>query len=116
MDHLAGRAHGATDDAGRRDVAELPARLDQIDAWIEAGMLGGAELNAADFQIAPNIAYLLCFDDLAPFLRDRPAAGYAIRVSGENPRHIPRVFASEWLTPLGVSPPDPAASGTPRRR
>jgi glutathione S-transferase len=102
IDHLAARAHGATDAAGRRDVAELPARLDQIDAWIEAGLLGGDELNAADFQIAPNIAWLLCFDDIAPFLEHRPAADHAIRVSGKNRRLIPPVFADEWLTPLRV--------------
>lgn len=102
VDHLAASAHGASDAAGRRDMAELPARIDQIDAWIEAGLLGGDELNAADFQIAPNIAWLLCFDDIAPFLRRRPAAAHAIRVSGKNDRHIPRVFADEWLTPLRV--------------
>lgn len=102
IDQLAARAHGATDAAGCRDIAELPARLNQIDAWIKAGVLGGEELNAADFQIAPNIAWLLCFDDIAPFLRRRPAADHAIRVSGENGRHIPQVFADEWLTPLRV--------------
>jgi glutathione S-transferase len=102
IDDLAARAHGATDAAGCRDLAELPGRIDEIDAWIEAGVLGGDELNAADFQIAPNIAWLLCFDDIAPFLRRRPAADHAIRVSGKNRRLIPRVFADEWLTPLRV--------------
>ncbi len=100
IDHLAARTYGATDAAARRDLAELPARLDQIDAWINAGVLGGAELNAADFQIAPNIAWLLCFQDIAPFVHHRPAAAHAIRVSDKNRGHIPRLFADEWLTPL----------------
>jgi glutathione S-transferase len=100
IDVLAARAHGATDAAGRRALAELPERLHQIDAWIKAGVLGGEQLNAADFQIAPNIAWLLCFDDIAPFLQPTAAADHAIRVSGESPLRIPRVFADEWLTPL----------------
>jgi glutathione S-transferase len=101
IDLLAARAHGATDTAGRRDLAELPERLHQIDAWIKAGVLGGDELNAADFQIAPNIAWLLSFDDIAPFLQHTAAADHAIRVSGESRLHVPRVFADEWLTALG---------------
>lgn len=108
IDLLAARVHGATDAAGRRDLAELPARLDQIDAWLESGVLGSEDLTAADFQIAPNIAWLLCFDDIAPFLQHRPAADHAIRVSGENPSHIPRVFADEWLTPLRMHDIDAA--------
>ncbi|MEY2513447.1 MAG: glutathione S-transferase [bacterium] len=108
VDLLAARAHGATDAEGRRDLAELPARLDQIDAWLDAGVLGGDELNAADFQIAPNVAWLLCFDDIAPFVQRRPAADHALRVSGAIRRHIPRVFVDEWLTPLSVGDVDVA--------
>jgi glutathione S-transferase len=100
IDRLAARAHGATDAAGRRDLAELPQRLDQIDAWIKAGVLDGHQLNAADFQIAPNIAWLLGFDDIAPFVQHRPAAAYAIRVAGENRVPVPPIFADEWLTRL----------------
>ena len=36
IDRLAARRHGATDAAARRDLAELPQRLNQIEAWIEA--------------------------------------------------------------------------------
>jgi glutathione S-transferase len=100
FDRLAARVHGATDAAVRRDLAELPQRLKQIDAWINAGVLDGNQLNAADFQIAPNIAWLLRFDDIAPFVEHRPAAAYAIRVAGENPSHVPPIFADEWLTRL----------------
>lgn len=62
---IATGAHRCTDDAAREDLALLPERLDQIDAWIQDGLLDGRELNAADFQIAPNIAAMLLFDDLA---------------------------------------------------
>jgi len=100
IDQLAAARHGATGAAGRRDLAELRQRLDQIDVWIEAGVLGSDDLNAADFQIAPSIAWLLRFDDIAPFIKRRPAADHAIRVAGESRHHIPRVFADAWLTPL----------------
>ena len=50
--------HGAGDGAARRDLAELPGRIDEIHAWIADGILGGDALNAADFQIAPNVAWL----------------------------------------------------------
>jgi glutathione S-transferase len=43
---MASGAHRATDEAEREDVALLGERLDQIDAWIEAGVLDGSELNA----------------------------------------------------------------------
>jgi glutathione S-transferase len=99
IDRLAASKHGATDAAGRRDLIELPRRLHQIDVWIKAGVLDGHERNAADFQVAPNIAWLLRFDDIAPFIGHR-AATYAIRVAGENRIHVPRVFADEWLAPL----------------
>jgi glutathione S-transferase len=37
-------------------LAELPPMLDQIDAWIAEGVLGGEQLNAADFLIVPSLA------------------------------------------------------------
>lgn len=100
IDRLAAERHGATDAAGRRDLAELARRFDQIDAWIAAGVLGGDQLNAADFQIAPNIAWLMRFDDIAPFVERRPAAAHATRVAGQGVHRIPHVFADEWLAPL----------------
>ncbi len=90
--------HGASDGAARRDLAELPARLDEIDAWIADGVLGGDALNAADFQIAPNVAWLPCFEDLAPLVAGRPAAAHALRVAGGNETHVPAAFPREWLT------------------
>jgi glutathione S-transferase len=41
-------------------LAQLPAMLDRIDAWIEAGVLNGEQLYAADFMIATSLA-LLCY-------------------------------------------------------
>ena len=97
---LSSAAHRATDRAGERDLARLPARLDQIDRWIAEGLLDGAELNAADFQIAPNVALLLRFEDLAPYVEGRPAARLAQRVAPDFPGDIPAVLPPAWLAPL----------------
>lgn len=102
---LASGEHRATEDAAREDIALLPERLDQIDAWIAEGRLGGAELNAADFQIAVNVSAMLCFDDLVPLIEGRPAAALARRVAPEYGGHIGRVLPSEWLPDSdGLSP------------
>jgi glutathione S-transferase len=101
MRRYAAEHHGATDAAARRDLAELPARLDEIDGWIAEGILGGDALNAADFQIAPNVAWLPCFEDLAPLVAGRPAVACAERVAGRNESHVPEAFPRDWLTPRG---------------
>ncbi|MDQ6779342.1 MAG: glutathione S-transferase N-terminal domain-containing protein [Actinomycetota bacterium] len=94
---LASGAHRATEDAAREDVALLPERLDQIDAWIAEGRLGGAELNAADFQIGVNVALLMSSEDLARLIAGRPAAALARRVLPEYGGHLGQILPSEWL-------------------
>lgn len=100
---LAATVHAATDVAGRTDLARLPAILDTIDAWIEDGLLNGDELNAADFQIAPQVRAMLLSDDLAPFVEHRPAARFARRVVPEYPGHVRAVLPEEWLDPIRVA-------------
>lgn len=62
---------------GRRSdpelLAELPATLDRIDAWIADGVLGGAELNVADLMIAPSLALILYRPDVLPLFEGRPS-------------------------------------------
>jgi glutathione S-transferase len=94
------KAGAASDEAGRADLAALPAMLDQVDAWIEEGLLDGEELNAADFQIAPNIRALSFCKDLAPFLHGRPAERLAWRVAPDYPGHVKPVLTLDWLEPL----------------
>jgi glutathione S-transferase len=60
-------------DPERDPVAELPAMLDRIDAWIADGVLGGAQLNAADFMVAPSLALILYRPDVKPMFEGRPA-------------------------------------------
>lgn len=97
---LATGMHRASDPHGREDVELLPERLDQIDAWIDEGLLDGPELNAADYQIAVNISGLMLSDDVRPFIEGRPAAAFARRVAPDYEGHIPAGLPDEWLAPL----------------
>ncbi len=113
---LATGAHRASDAAGREDIELLPERLDQIDAWIAAGVLGGVDLNAADFQIAPNLSALLLAEDLAPFIEGRPAEALARRVAPGYVGHVARgVAPAEWLPPLEARPQANGAAPVPER-
>ena len=74
----------ATSPRAERDaVAELPALLDRIDAWIADGVLGGAQLNAADFMVAPSLALILYRPDVMPMFEGRPALDLVDRLLPE---------------------------------
>jgi glutathione S-transferase len=106
---LATGMHRASDVAGREDIELLPERLDQIDAWIAVGVLGGEELNAADYQIAVNVSALLLSDDLRPFVEGRPAAELARRVAPDYVGHLGPVVPEEWMTTLRAGSARPTA-------
>ena len=113
---LAARFNEATDENVRRDLAALPGMLQRIDDWIAAGVLGGEQLNAADFQIAPSLRLAMTLEDLRPAIEDRPAgaAGDARR-----PR-LPRPTPRRSCRPPGCSrcaasrPPPPSQRGPTR--
>ena len=64
-------------------LAELPVILDRIDAWIADGVLGGTELNAADFMVAPSLALILYRPDVRPMFEGRPALALVDRLLPE---------------------------------
>ena len=97
------QGHGATDEACRGALAELPGILDRVDGWIAEGVLNGAELTAADFQVGTNVRLLMLFDDLAPFLEARPVANLATRVAPSYVGRIGACFPREWLEPLAAA-------------
>ena len=70
-----------TTDAGV--LADLPEMLDRIDGWIADGVLGGAQLNAADFMVAPSLALILYRLDMRPLLEGRPALELVDRILPE---------------------------------
>lgn len=102
---LDARIHGATEETARSAVNALPAMLDKIDAWIEAGILNGEQPNVADFQIAPSIGLAMTFDDLRPAIEGRPAGALAKRFVPDFPGHTPPVVPAEWLAPLRQTAP-----------
>ena len=97
---LSARFNEADDEHVRRGLAELPAMLDKVDAWIAAGVLNGEELNAADFQIAPSLGLAMTLDDLRPAIENRPAGALAKRVVPNYPGKTPPILPPAWLQQL----------------
>ena len=71
--------------AERELLAELPATLDRIDAWIAGGALGGTQLNAADFMVVPSLVLMLYRSDVQPLFGCRPALELVDRLLPEPP-------------------------------
>ena len=88
---------GADDDAVRRDMGELPGKLDHVDALIEDRVIGTGEPNAADFQIAATVRVMLSFHDLRPMIEGRAAADLALAVVPDWPDEVPSFLPPEWL-------------------
>jgi len=101
---LSARFNEASDENARQAVAALPALLDKVDALVESGVVGGEQLNAADFQIAPSIGLAMTLDDLRPAIENRPAATLARRLVPDYPGKMPPVLPAEWLAPLRGEP------------
>jgi glutathione S-transferase len=101
---LSARFNGSTDQNVRRALTALPDLLRQVDQWVEAGVLGGEQLNAADFQIAPSIGLAMTLDDLRPLIEGRPAGELAKRIVPDYPGKMPPVLPPAWLQPLRSEP------------
>ena len=69
-----------TGNSDGRMTAALTGMLDRIDTWIEAGVLNGPDLNAADYMIAPSLAVLDYRDDLREQMSGRPLYSLVDRV------------------------------------
>jgi glutathione S-transferase len=97
---LSARFNEATDENVRRGLAALPAMLQRIDDWIEAGIIGGEQPNIGDFQIAPSLRLAMTLDDLRPAIEPRPAGQLALRLVPSYPGRCPPVLPPAWLQPL----------------
>jgi glutathione S-transferase len=100
---LDARSVGADEAGAREAISGLPAMLGQIDSWISAGVLGGEQPNAADFQVATCLRLAMSLDDLRPAIEHRPAGELALRVVPDYPGRIPPVLPAAWLEPLRPS-------------
>lgn len=94
------RINDAGDENVRRGLAALPGLLDRVDAWIEAGVLGGEQLNAADFQIATSLGLAMTLQDLRPAIENRPAGQLAKRVVPDYPGDAAPILPPAWLQAL----------------
>jgi len=94
------RVNKADDETVRNTLAAFPEMLDKVDGLIADGVLGGEQLNAADFQIATTLRLAMTLDDLRPAIEDRPAGQLALRVLPEYPGHTPPILPPGWLAPL----------------
>lgn len=95
--HAFARMADVSDERVRADIAALPAQLDHIDGLIAAGVIGGADPNAADFQIGTTVRVFLAYDDIRPLVEGRPAAELAMRLLPRYPGPIPPFLPPEWL-------------------
>jgi glutathione S-transferase len=81
---IASRLNQTNADVARRDLAELPAQLDKIDAWIADATIGDAERpNAADLQILSTLRLMLTMGDARALITGRPCAAAAQRLFNE---------------------------------
>jgi glutathione S-transferase len=83
------RLNDVTPEGVAADLRALPGMLDQVDAWIADGVLGGERPNAADLQIAPTIRLLHAIDDVRPLIAGRPAEEHAFRWFAPLPGTVP---------------------------
>jgi len=97
---MGSRINSAGDTAARADVAALPRLLDHVDALLTKRVIGAAQPNAADFQIAPSVRLMMLFEDLKPALEGRPAARHATRILPHYAGRMPAALPPDWLTPL----------------
>ena len=95
--HAFARMAEVSDERVRADIAALPALLDHVDGLIAAGVIGGAEPNAADFQIGTTVRVFLAFDDIRPLVEGRPAGELAMGLLPRYPGPIPPFLPPEWL-------------------
>jgi glutathione S-transferase len=90
----------AKDETAKADIAALPGQLDRVDSWIEEGILGGEQPNAADLQIGSTIRLLQSIGDIRPLI-DGPPARPAARLTRYFPPMVGEVEAgvlpAEWL-------------------
>lgn len=107
---LAVRYNRAGDEDAKAALAALPGLLDRVDGWIEEGTIGGAQPNAADFQVAASLRLAMTMDDLRPHIESRPCGKLAMERIPDYPGHIPAILPIAWLAPLVQSSPASSAA------
>ena len=94
------RQSGADDAAVRRDLEELPGKIDHVERLLEDGVTGPDQRNAATYQVLSTVRALDEWDDLRAFMDGRPAASAAREVFPAFPGPVPPFLPQEWLAGL----------------
>jgi glutathione S-transferase len=90
--------HRITAERLAADLAELPAKLDHVDALAGEGTIGGDAPNAADLQIGSTLRVLLTVGDLRPLIEGRPAERLARSWFPDYAGDIPAgAFPAGWV-------------------
>src|SRR4051794_17481411 len=94
--------HGITAQRLYDDLQGLPAKFDHVDELVAAGVLGGAQPNAADLQIGATMEVLDAVGDLRALLAGRPRAEFWRRWFPGREGEIPAgAFPTGWV-PAGA--------------
>lgn len=98
------KINGVSGDRVRGDLEVFPQLIDEIDAFIEAGTIGGARPNAADLTVLSSIWLLRSLEDLRAMLDSRPAGRKARELFGEAPGEVPAgALPPAWLTAINAA-------------
>jgi glutathione S-transferase len=82
----------------QEDLAELPAKLEHVEALASSGVIGGEQPNAADFQIGATIRVLLTLGDLRPLLNGSAAERIALERFPDRTGAVPAgAFPAGWV-------------------
>ena len=92
------KAVGATAERVQQDLAELPAKLDRVDALVDDGTLDREQPNAATFQVGTAVRALTLFPQLEPLVAGRPCGELGRALLPEYPQ-APAELPAEWLPP-----------------
>ena len=96
--HASWKYHKISAERLASDLAGLPAKLDQIDAYISDGVLAGETPNAADLQIGATLAVLLTVGDVRGLIEARPAVQVARQWFEDRPGLVPAgAFPAGWV-------------------
>jgi glutathione S-transferase len=90
-------AVGATADRVRQDLAELPAKLDHVDALLADGTLSLEQPSAAAFQIGTSVRALHLFPQLDALVADRPRGELGRTLLPDYPQSPPAQLPPAWV-------------------
>jgi glutathione S-transferase len=88
----------------RAELEALPEWIDQIDAFVSEGTIGGAHANAGDLTILSSLWLLRSFGDLVELIDSRPSGRKTLELFGIAPGDVPAgTLPAAWLTNVNAA-------------